>query len=52
MTVDRVQAIGAAVGVLIDLAPRWQGGELDRLLGARRSRLHEEVARRFAMLPG
>lgn len=51
MTVERIRAIGTAVGMLIDLTPRWQGGELDRLLGARHSHLHEVVARRFAALP-
>jgi transcriptional regulator with XRE-family HTH domain len=50
MTVDRVRAIGAAVGVLIGLEPRWHGGELDRLLGARHSALHEAVAARLATL--
>ena len=52
MTLGRIRAIGAAIGVMIDLTPRWQGGELDRLLGARHSRLHDEVAARFAPLPG
>jgi transcriptional regulator with XRE-family HTH domain len=52
MTLDRIRAIGQAVGVMIDLQPRWRGGELDRLLGARHSALHEAVARRFAALPG
>jgi hypothetical protein len=52
MTLARIRAIGAAVGVLIDLTPRWQGGELDRLLGARHSALHEAVAARFATLAG
>lgn len=50
MTLDAIRAIGAAVGVLIDLQPRWHGGELDRLLGARHSALHEAVAARFAAL--
>ena len=52
MTLERIRAIGTAVGVLIDLQPRWRGGELDRLLGARHSALHEAVAARFAALPG
>jgi transcriptional regulator with XRE-family HTH domain len=52
MTLGRIRAIGEAVGVLIDLQPRWRGGELDRLLGARHSALHEAVATRFANLPG
>ena len=50
MTVARIRAIGAAVGVLIDLQPRWHGGEVDRLLGARHSALHEAVAARLATL--
>lgn len=52
MTVERIRAIGEAVGMLLELEPRWQGGELDRLLGARHSALHEAVARRFARLGG
>lgn len=52
MTVERIRAIGQAMNILIDLTPRWRGGELDRLLGARHSALHEEVAGRFAALPG
>ncbi len=52
MTVDSIRAIGTAVGVLMDLTARWQGGELDRLLGWRHSALGDAVARRFASLPG
>ncbi len=52
MTVDRIRAIGQAAGIVVDLSARWNGGELDRLLGARHSALHEAVATRFASLPG
>jgi transcriptional regulator with XRE-family HTH domain len=52
MTVAQIRAIGEAIGVTLDLVPRWHGGELDRLLGARHSALHEAVAARFATLPG
>jgi transcriptional regulator with XRE-family HTH domain len=52
MTVDRIRAIGQALGMVLDITPRWSGGELDRLLGARHSALHEAVAARFARLPG
>ncbi len=38
--------------MLIALDARWRGGELDRLLGARHSALHEAVAARFAELAG
>jgi len=41
-----------ALDVRLDLTPRWRGGELDRLLGARHSAMHEVMARRFAALAG
>jgi len=41
-------ALGAQLAVIV----RWQGGDLDRLLNARHSALHESVARSFAGLPG
>lgn len=41
-----------ALGATLDLVLRWQGGDLDRLLNARHSRLHESVARAFADMPG
>ena len=41
-----------ALDVRLDLTPRWRGGELDRLLGARHSAMHEVMARRFAALDG
>ena len=40
-----VVAILEALGGRIDFVPRWQGGELDRLLNARHSALHDSVAR-------
>jgi transcriptional regulator with XRE-family HTH domain len=52
MTIAQIRAIGEAIGVTLDLVPRWRGGELDRLLGARHSALHEAVAARFTTLPG
>jgi transcriptional regulator with XRE-family HTH domain len=52
MTLARIRAIGEAIGVTLDLTARWQGGELDRLLGRRHSALHDQVAARFAGLGG
>ena len=43
-----VTALGGRVGFYVT----WQGGELDRLLNARHSALHESVARFFAGLAG
>jgi transcriptional regulator with XRE-family HTH domain len=44
--------VAAALDVRLDVVPRWRGGELDRLLNARHSAMHELVAARFAHLPG
>ncbi len=51
-TLDAIRRMAAALDVRLDLVPRWRGGDLDRLLNARHSRLHEELARTFAGLSG
>lgn len=51
-TLDLVRQMAAALDVRLDLVPRWRGGDLDRLLNAGHARLHEELARHFADLPG
>ncbi len=52
MSVNTIRAIAAALDVRVDLVARWRGGELDRLLNARHSALHEAVARWFrAQMP-
>ena len=48
LTVDSIRSIGAALEIRVDLVPHWRGGELDRLLNARHSALHESVAGWFA----
>lgn len=49
LRVDCVLRVIDALGGSIDFVVRWQGGELDRLLNARHSGLHESVARRFGV---
>src|SRR2546423_1109916 len=44
-TIEQMRRIAAALDVRIDLVPRWRGGELDRLLNAGHSAMHESVAR-------
>lgn len=51
VTVDTVRAVAKALDIRIDLSARWRAGDLDRLLNARHSALHEQVARMFAGLP-
>jgi transcriptional regulator with XRE-family HTH domain len=43
-----LRRVAAALDVRIDLNARWRAGDLDRLLNARHSELHELVARWFA----
>lgn len=52
LSVGTVRAVAAVLDVRLDLVSRWRGGDLDRLLSARHSAMHEAVARMFAGLPG
>ena len=52
LTVETVRRVAATLDVRVDLVARWRAGDLDRLLNARHSQLHELVARRFEHLPG
>ena len=46
-TVDGIRSVARALDIRVDLVPRWRAGDLDRLLNARHSGLHEVVARWF-----
>jgi len=48
LSLDTVRRVAAVLDCRIDLTPRWRGGDLDRLVNAHHSQLHEQVARRFA----
>ena len=47
LTLSSVRRVAAALDVRVDLVGRWRAGDLDRLLNAKHSALHEQVARRF-----
>jgi transcriptional regulator with XRE-family HTH domain len=47
LTLEVVRRITAALDIRVDLIARWRAGDLDRLLNARHSGLHEQVARMF-----
>lgn len=51
-SVARLRAVAQALDIRLDIVPRWRGGQLDRLLGARHSALAEDVARDFGRSPG
>src|SRR5688572_14591779 len=44
LSLDLLRAVAAALDIRIDLVPRWRGGDIDRMLNSRHSRLHESVA--------
>jgi len=49
LSLDTIRGVAAALDVRVDLIARWRAGDLDRLLSARHSRLHELVARHFVV---
>ena len=51
LSLDRLRAVAATLDVRVDVIGRWRAGDLDRLLNAGHSRLHESVARAFRDLP-
>lgn len=51
VVVDVLRRVAAALDIRIDLVARWRGGDLNRLLNARHSALHEELAQMFDDLP-
>ncbi len=46
-----IRAVCAGLGLRLTVEARGAGGDVDRLLGARHSAMHEAVARLFAALP-
>jgi transcriptional regulator with XRE-family HTH domain len=51
VSMGTIRAVARALDVRVDLVARWRAGDLDRLLNARHSELHELVARHISGLP-
>lgn len=51
-SLDTLRRHAAALDIRLDLVPRWRGPDLDRLLNAAHSQLHESLARFFVGLSG
>jgi transcriptional regulator with XRE-family HTH domain len=47
-----LRQIAGAMDVRLELLARWRGGELDRLMNAGHSAMHESIARLFANVSG
>jgi len=52
VAVGTLQRIGYALDMRVDLLARWRGGDLDRLLNARHSAFHEQLARHLRAING
>jgi transcriptional regulator with XRE-family HTH domain len=52
VSLDALRSVAAVLEVRVDLVPRWRAGDLDRLLNASHSQLHELVARHFGKVHG
>jgi transcriptional regulator with XRE-family HTH domain len=52
ISVGVLRRVAKVLDVRVDAVPRWRAGDLDRLLNARHSELHEHVAALFAGLQG
>ncbi|MHB8460057.1 MAG: helix-turn-helix domain-containing protein, partial [Candidatus Limnocylindrales bacterium] len=52
VSVPAIRAIGAALDIRLEFAPWWRGGELERIVNAGHTAMHEVVAARFARLSG
>ncbi|MDQ3937054.1 MAG: helix-turn-helix transcriptional regulator [Chloroflexota bacterium] len=50
VSLGQLVRVADALDIRLDIVIRWEGGELDRLLNARHSALHESVARAFNQL--
>ena len=47
LSIAVIRRVAAALDIRVDLIARWRAGDLDRLLNAKHSALHEQVARLF-----
>jgi transcriptional regulator with XRE-family HTH domain len=52
LSLTMVRELVAQLDVRLDLDPRWRSGDLERLLNARHSALHEAVAMHLSAFPG
>jgi transcriptional regulator with XRE-family HTH domain len=52
VSVRSLRAVGAALGIRVEVVARGAAGEVDRTLNAGHAAMHEAVARLFRVLPG
>ena len=52
LPIDRVRAVARVLEIRLDMVPSWRGGDLERLVNARHTALHEQLAERLASAAG
>jgi transcriptional regulator with XRE-family HTH domain len=52
LAIDGVRRVGAVLEIRLDLVPSWRGGDLERVVNARHSAMHERLADRIVRAPG
>lgn len=52
LPLDRVRAVAAVLEIRVELVPSWRGGDLERVINARHSALHERLADRLGRAAG
>jgi transcriptional regulator with XRE-family HTH domain len=52
LPIETIRRVGAALEIRLDLVPSWRGGDLERVMNARHSALHEQLADRLGRAPG
>ncbi len=52
LPINHVRTVASVLEIRLDLVPSWRGGDLERLVSARHTALHEQLAERMAGAPG
>lgn len=50
--IEVFRRVAAVLEIRLDLVPAWRGGDIERVLSARHSALHERMAERIGKAPG
>ena len=52
LPINHLRAVAGVLEIRLDVVPSWRGGDLERLVNARHTALHERLAARIAGAPG
>lgn len=52
LSIDHVRAVARVLEIRLDVVPSWRGGDLERVVNARHTALHQQLATRLGDAPG